>query len=112
MKIPQWVWLAGLVGAGYALYKMSDLFKQGVKTVTKPASDVIASTIIAWDPWLSKPAVQSTLVGSIVFPNGALVPIKNLRVYPAGSEARVDYQNRTYRLSAHDANGNYPATPI
>lgn len=116
MKVPNWVWLAGLAGAGYALYRLSDNVKNAVNYVTAPFSNAIADSIIANDPFLSQPTVQSTLTGSVLFPNGARVPMTSLAptAYngPNGFEARVVYQGATYRLSAHDANGNYPATRV
>lgn len=112
-KIPSWVWLAGLAGVGYALYKLSDTVRQGLNTVTAPVSDVIANVINALDPNMA-PGAQ--VVGSAVFPNGAQVPLSNLQVRASGSgnnfQALVTYQGRTYSLSQHDANGNYPATPV
>lgn len=115
MKTPSWVWLAGLVGVGFALYKLSDAFKRGVQTITQPVSDAIADSIIRNDPYLSQPTVQSTLTGAVLFPNGARVPMTQLSVKsyngPNGFEARVTYNGVVYRLTPHDANGNYPAVP-
>lgn len=122
-KIPQWVWIAGLVGGGFAVYKFSGAitdffqqFKKKLDTVTAPVTDAWADAIIRNDPYLSQPTVQSTLTGSVLFPNGALVPLTNLQVTPSGSgatfQARVAYQGRTYQLKPHDANGNYPAVAI
>lgn len=110
-KIPGWVWLAGLAGVGYALWKISGAFKQGVNYVTAPVSDAIASAI-NW--YTATPPVITA--GNVLFPNGALVPTTNFQVTsyngPQGFEARVTYQGRVYRLAEHDANGNYPATPV
>jgi len=118
-KIPGWVWLAGLAGAGYVAYKfqkeIADWFnslKKGAGFVTAPISDAAANLLIATDPYLSQPTAQSTLTGAVLFPNGAQVPVANLRVYASGSQARVYYQGRTYQLSPHDANGNYPAVLV
>lgn len=115
MKIPTWVWLAGLGGTAYVLYKVSDTFRKGVSTVTQPVSDAIADYVIRTDPYLSQPTVQSTLTGAVLFPNGARVPMTQLSVKsyngPNGFEARVTYNGTVYKLAPHDANGNYPAVP-
>lgn len=115
MKAPSWVWLVGLGGAAYVLYKVSDTFRKGVSIVTQPVSDAIADYTIRNDPYLSQPTVQSTLTGSVLFPSGALVPVSKLSVKPYngpnGFEARVTYNGTVYRLAPHDANGNYPAVP-
>lgn len=104
-KIPTWVWIAGLAGVGYAFYKLSDAFRQGVNVVTAPVTDAIASIV--------GPSAQTDIrtTGAVAFPNGALVPTSSLQIYASGSDALVNYQGRTYKLSPHDANGNYPATP-
>jgi hypothetical protein len=123
MKAPNWVWLAGLAGVGYVAWKFSgeirdffDSLKKGASLVTKPVSDALADSIIANDPYLSQPTVQSQLTGAVLFTNGARIPMTQLSVQPyngpSGFEARVTYQGRTYRLAPHDANGNYPAVPI
>lgn len=112
-KIPTWVWVAGLAGVGYALYKLSDAFKQGINYVTAPVTDAIANTIASAT---MDTAAQTLLTGAVLFPNGAQVPIQNLTVTPSGTgnafRALVTYQGKTYQLAPHDANGNYPASPV
>lgn len=121
-KIPNWVYLAALAGVGYAAYKswdkisdFLDTLKKGAGLITAPVTDAISNAVIAYDPYLSQPTVQSTLTGSVLFPNGAQVPLTNLQVMASGTgnafRALVTYQGKTYQLQPHDANGNYPAVP-
>ncbi len=113
VKIPQWVWLAGVAGVGYIIYKSFDKFRQGANYVVDAAASAIAAPIIGVQNLLHE---TPQVTGSAVFPNGAQVPVKNLQVKASGSgtnfRALVTYQGRTYALSPHDANGNYPAVPI
>lgn len=112
-RVPGWVWFAGLAGAAWALYRVSDAFKRGIATVTAPVTNAIGDAYFALT---SDTPVQSTLTGAVLFPGGARVPMTQLSVKPyngpAGFEARVTYQGKAYRLSPHDANGNYPAVPV
>lgn len=108
-KIPSWVWLVVIGGGGYLAFTF---FKKKLQVGTKGISDAIANTIIAYDPWLSQPPTQTT--GSIVLPNGQLVPTANIRAYvdtPTG-QTRVQYQGQTYALAPHNSAGNWPATLV
>lgn len=113
MKTENILQLGLLAGIGFAVYKLWDKFKQGGNYVT---DTVAKSYLSAEDLFTGYTPVQSTLAGAVIFPNGAQVPMTNLSVTPyngpSGFEARVVYQGRTYRLSPHDENGNYPATPV
>lgn len=97
--------------AGYVVWKLFDQFKQGSNYVV----DQTAKAYLNVEDWFTgyKPA---KVTGAAIFPSGARVPLSNLSVKPyngpAGFEARVTYQGRLYRLAPHDANGNYPATPV
>lgn len=111
MKTQSLVQIVLLAGVGYLLYKFADKFKQGANYV----EDTAAKTYLTVEDWFTGYS-PAQVAGSVVFPSGALVALKNLSVTPYngpnGFEARVTYQGRTYRLAPHDANGNYPATPV
>ena len=109
-KIPDWVWVGVLAGAGYAAYKFFGERKNYVEDKAAQTYLNIEDLFTGYTP------VQGTLAGAVLFPNGAQVPMTNLTVTPYngpdGFEARVVYQGKTYRLSPHDANGNYAASAI
>lgn len=108
-KIPTWVWLAVLAGGGYVLYQFFK--KEGQKLVVDPLATLIAAPIIATENFFHQ-TPQTT--GSIVLPNGSLVPTYTVQAYidNATGQTRVQYQGHVYSLSPHNADGNFPAALV
>ena len=114
LKIPWWVWALGLGGVAYVLYKSVLAVPAAVSAATAPVSTAIA------DIWLSLPLVglpaNMTVLGSVLLPNGTLVPLSSLqpgqiRNDPNGN-VLASVSGQIYQLSPSNTQGNYPATLI
>jgi len=117
-KIPWWVWALGIGGVGYVLYKsftgVASTVATGAAAVTNAVSSGIAKA------WLSLPFVglpaQMTVLGSVLLPSGALVPLSSLQSGQIRTDANENvYANvygMIYQLSPSNDQGNYPATLI
>lgn len=108
-KIPVWVWLIAIGGGGYLAYTF---LRKKLNVATDGVADVIANTIIAYDPWLSQPPTQTA--GMIVLPGGQLIPTASVQAYVDGptGQTRVKYGGRIYALAPHNSTGNWPATLV
>ena len=109
LRSDTYVTLAIVGVGGYLLYKFAS--KAG------EAGDKVATTIA--DLWVGAENLfnrQANVVGNAVLPNGALIPLKNMDVRSSTASGvytvYAKYGSTVYKLSPHDANGNYPATPV
>lgn len=115
--MPDWVWLVGLAGLGYLVYRLSSAIPKAAHAATNAIAQKIA------DIWLSLPYFgltgQLSVLGNLKLPDGTLVPLNTLQsgqvrqdpsVNPPAVYAQVG--QAIYQLSPSDEQGNYPASYV
>jgi hypothetical protein len=115
--------LAAVGVAGYLLYKLWQGAKavgtaaadagqavyHGAQVITAPVSNVIAAGILK----LTQQPGVGGVPGNVLFPDGSMSPLAAYAVFTDGSGAvYVKDRGSTYRLSASDADGDWPATYV
>jgi len=94
--------------------------------VIKPATGVVGGAVTAIGQgvtgaeqgianlWVSlTSASMGAVLGNVVFPNGAQVPLANMAVkQDASGNVYVNSGGITYQLQPSDANGNWPAVAV
>lgn len=93
----------GVIGLGaYLLWQWWQSAGNVVSAATAPFAN--------WYVNFTTPPV--TPLGNAIFANGTYVPMSMITPNWVGNSLQFTYLGVTYALSSHDANGNYPATPV
>ncbi len=96
---------AVLIGIAYIVWK--SLSK--VAAVADSAAAAVASPIA--NAYVSLTSNDpATPTGSVIFPDGSFIAVASIQPTWVGNSLQFVYGGKTYALSSHDANGNYPAT--
>lgn len=114
MKVPWWVWVLGLGGVGYLLYKSLPPVAAAASAATNAVSTGIANI------WLSLPyfglGSNIQVLGSVILPDGTVVPLNTLAQgkirQDQNSNVYANVNGNIYQLSPSNSDGNYPATLV
>lgn len=104
MKAKHIIGIAAIGLGAYLLYR----FWNAAKTVATAAGNAAAAPIADAYLALTLPGAVN-VTGAVILPDGSAVQLNTLSV---DSNAQVNIGGKTYQLTSHDANGNYPAILI